>query len=149
MHIKRSRQTSHFSRQHILVLLFTMIAGNVFSQKVAVNGYVKDSSSGESLPYSNVYFGQLATGVASNQYGHFSVIVNKGNIEMVVSFAGYKSEIIKLNIQSDTTLNINLKAPTIEEVTVLGNRASNVGNDLNRTSIPMSRIKEMPPFLGE
>jgi len=149
MHIKRSWQTSHFRIPHFLVLLFTMIAGNVFSQKIAINGYVKDSSSGESLPYANVWFVQLTTGVAANQYGHFSGIVNKGNIEMVVSFAGYKSEIIKLNLQSDTTLNIYLKAPTIEEFTVLGNRTSNVGNDLNRTSIPMSRIKEMPPFLGE
>jgi len=114
-----------------------------------VNGYVKDSSSGESLPYSNVYFTKLATGVAANQYGHFSGIVNKGNIEMVVSFTGYKSEIVKLNLQNDTTLNIYLIAPLIEEVTILANQASNVGNDLNRTSIPMSRIKEMPPFLGE
>lgn len=149
MHIKRSRQTGHFSRQHFLVLLFILMAGNVFSQKIVVNGYVKDSSSGESLPYSNVNFVQLATGVAANQYGYFSGMVNKGNIEMVVSFSGYKSKIIKLNLQSDTTLNIYLQAPSIEEVTVVGNRSSNVGNDLNRTSIPMSRIKEMPPFLGE
>jgi len=134
---------------HFLVLLFTMIACNVFSQKVAVNGYVKDSSSGESLPYSNVYFTKLATGVAANQYGHFSGMVNKGNIEMVVSFVGYKSEIIKLNIQSDTTLTIYLEAPSIQEVTVSGKRVGNLGNELNRTSIPMSRIKEMPPFLGE
>lgn len=149
MHIKKSRHDSHFRIQHYLVLLLILFAGNVFSQKVAVNGYVKDSSSGESLPYSNVYFVQLATGVAANQYGHFSGIANKGNIEMVVSFAGYKSEIIKLNLQSDTTLSIYLEAPLIEEVTVLGNRDGNLGNDLNRTSIPMSRIKEMPPFLGE
>jgi len=131
--------------QYLLAILFTMIAGNIFSQKIAVNGYVKDSSSGESLPYSNVYFTKLATGVAANQYGHFSGMVNKGNIEMVVSFSGYKSEMLKFNIQSDTTLIFYLIAPSIGEVTV----ASNFGNDLNRTAIPMSRIKEMPPFLGE
>lgn len=140
---------SHFRIKNILVFLLILIVGNAFSQKFVVNGYVKDSSSGESLPYANVYFVQLSTGVAANQYGYFSGIVNSGNLEMVVSFAGYKSEIVKLNLQSDTTLNIYLDAPSIEEVTVLGNQASNVGNGLNRSSIPMSRIKEMPPFLGE
>jgi hypothetical protein len=68
---------------------------------------------------------------------------------MIVSFTGYKSEIIKLNLQHDTTLNINLKMPLIDEVIVLGNRTTNLGGDLNRVSIPMSRIKEIPPFLGE
>lgn len=149
MHIKRYRQISHFRMQYFLVLFFTMIVGNGFSQKVAVNGYVKDSSSGESLPYSNVWFVQLSTGVACNQYGHFSGIVNKGNVEMVVSFSGYKSEIVKLNLQKDTTLNIYLKPPSIDEVTVRANKVTTLGNDLNRSSIPMSRIKEMPPFLGE
>ncbi|MBA4409739.1 MAG: TonB-dependent receptor [Bacteroidota bacterium] len=149
MHKKRSRHDSHFRIQHYLVLLLILFAGNGFSQKIAVSGYVKDSSSGEFLPYSNVWFVQLATGVAANQYGYFSGIVKKGNIEMIVSFTGYKSEIVKLNLQSDTTLNIYLKAPSLGEVTILGNRASNFGSDLNRVSIPMSRIKEMPPFLGE
>ncbi len=139
----------HFRTQNFLILLLILFAGNVFSQKIAVNGYVKDSSSGESLPYANVYFVQLSTGVAANQYGYFSGIVNTGNIEMVVSFAGYKSEIVKLNLQRDTNLNIFLEAPSIEEVTVLGNQATNLGTELNRSSIPMSRIKEMPPFLGE
>jgi outer membrane cobalamin receptor len=134
---------------YFLVLLFILIAGSSFSQKITVNGYVKDSTSGELLPYSNVWFVQLATGVAANQYGYFSGIVKKGNLEIIVSFTGYKSEIIKLNLQCDTTLNIYLKAPLLGEVTILGNRVSNFGNDLNRTSIPMARIKEMPPFLGE
>lgn len=147
--IKRLKYTSHFRMKYSLFLLFTIIAGTVFSQKIAVSGYVRDSSSGESLPYSNVYFTKLATGVAANQYGYFSGIVKKGNIEMIVSFTGYKSEIITFNLQRDTTLNIYLKAPSLGEVTVLGKSASNFGSDLNRTSIPMSRIKEMPPFLGE
>lgn len=148
-HIKKVKHTSYSLIQYSLALLFTTIAVNAFSQKIAINGYVKDSSSGESLPYSNINFVRQTTGVAANQYGYFSAMINKGNIEMVVSFTGYKPDTLRLNIQRDTTLTITLKAPSIEEITVRANRSLIGGNDLNRTSIPMSRIKEMPPFLGE
>lgn len=149
MHIKRSRQTSLFRMQHILVLIFTIIVGNAFSQKIAVNGYVKDSSSGESLPYATVYFPTLSTGVTANQYGYFSGLVNPGKVEMVVSYVGYEPEKIALYLKADTTINFLLNPPSIDEVTVRANKVTNLGNELNRTSIPMSRIKEMPPFLGE
>ena len=126
-----------------------MIAGNAFSQKIAVNGYVKDSSSGESLPYATVYFPQLSTGVTANQYGYFSGLVNPGKVEMVVSYVGYEPEKTSIYLKADTTLQFLLKPPSIDEVTVRANKVTNLGNELNRTSIPMSRIKEMPPFLGE
>lgn len=132
-----------------LVVLLTTFAGNVFSQKIAVNGYVKDSSSGESLPYATVYFPMLSTGVTANQYGYFSGLVNPGKVEMVVSYVGYEPETLALYLKTDTTINFLLNPPSIDEVTVRANKVTNLGNELNRTSIPMSRIKEMPPFLGE
>lgn len=132
-----------------LVVLLTTFAGNVFSQKIAVNGYVKDSSSGESLPYATVYFPMLSTGVTANQYGYFSGLVYPGKVEMLVSYVGYEPEKITLYLKADTTINFLLKPPSIDEVTVRANKVTNLGNELNRTSIPMSRIKEMPPFLGE
>lgn len=146
---QRLKQPSHFRIQPFLVVLFTILACNAFSQKIAVSGYVKDISSGESLPYATVYFPTLSTGITANQYGYFSGLVNPGNVEMVFSYVGYKPETMMLNINADTTLNFLLNPPSLAEVTVHGNRNSTLGSELNRTSIPMSPIKEIPPFLGE
>lgn len=135
--------------KYLLVLIFSGLLFAATAQKVVVKGYVKDYFSGETLPYSTVYCRQISTGIVANQYGHFSGMVNKGKVELIVSFVGYRPDTLRLNIQRDTTLNINLKTPSIEEVTIKANRASIGGNDLSRISIPISRIKEMPPFLGE
>lgn len=137
------------TRYYFLVLLFTMIAVDVFSQKITINGYVKDSSSGESLPYATVYFPQFSTGVTANQFGYFSGLANRGKVEIVVSYVGYKPETTTFYLKADTTLRFNLKSPSLEEVTVRASKVTNTGSELSRTTIPMSRIKEMPPFLGE
>lgn len=132
-----------------LLVFLTAVAGNIFSQKIVINGYVKDASSGESLPYATVYFPALSTGVIANQYGYFSSLVQPGKVEVGASFVGYKTETLTLRLNADTTLQFFLKPPSIDEVNVRANKVTTLGNELNRTSIPMARIKEMPPFLGE
>lgn len=126
-----------------------MIAGNVFSQKITINGYVTDFYSGESLPYATVYFPKLSTGTTANQYGYFTGLVSAGKVEMVVSYVGYESQTKIFYLNSDTTFHFLLNPPSLKEVTIRGRKVTNLGNELNRTSIPMSRIKEIPPFLGE
>lgn len=132
-----------------LLVFLTAVAGNIFSQKIVINGYVKDASSGESLPYATIYFPALSTGVTANQYGYFSGMAQPGKVEVVASFVGYKTETLTLRLNTDTTLQFFLKPPSIDEVIVRANKVTTLGNELNRTSIPMARIKEMPPFLGE
>ena len=58
-------------------------------QKFTISGYVKDASNGESSIGANVYVKELLKGGNTNQYGFYSITVEKGTYHIVVSYVDY------------------------------------------------------------
>ena len=98
----------------ILILIFTFLLylGTATAQeKFTLNGYVKDSLTGETLIGANIAVKEEGRGVATNQYGFFSITLAKGNYQLLVSFVGYQPKQIEVNFNDNKTLNV-LLAPT-------------------------------------
>ncbi|GAA5025802.1 collagen-binding protein [Marivirga lumbricoides] len=126
----------------------------VFSQKVSVSGYIKEASSGESLIGATVIdAANPSVGQVSNVYGYYSLQLEPGAYTLRVSFVGYKPKEVKVDLNSDATINFELEEETssLEEVVVSARR-----KDENVSSVKMSterlqieRIKSIPALFGE
>src|SRR5947208_16298407 len=92
----------------LLPFIFLYINCVYAQQKFTLNGYIKDSLSGETLISANVTVKEEGRGVTSNQYGFFSLTLAKGNYRLQVSYVGYVTKLIGANFESNKTINVLL-----------------------------------------
>ncbi len=131
---------------------FSGLAG--FAQtRFTLNGYVKDSLSGESVIGATVAINGQSKGVTSNQYGFYSITLEEGDYLIQVSHVSYASKLISLKLHSNQSLNFDLisKSPLINEVVVYSKkRDGNVKNaQMGRIDLSMNQVKAIPAFMGE
>jgi len=133
--------------------LTTLFNKGIAQKRFTINGYVRDLSTGESLIGASVSIKSNTKGITTNQYGFYSITVNEGFYTIVTTFVGYKSEIINLDIHSDTALNISLVSGQnlSEEVIVTSKKRDNNVNtaQMSKIVLPIEQIKSVPAFLGE
>ena len=76
-----------------LSLFFSIFFFSLFGQeKYTLSGYVKDNETGEFLIGATIYLKENLKGVSTNQYGFYSLTVDKGNYSIVYSFLGLTSQ---------------------------------------------------------
>jgi hypothetical protein len=136
----------------LLLLFFLHIRCMYAQEKFTLNGYVKDSLSGETLIGANIML-QGGKGVTSNQYGFFSLTLAKGIYQLQVSYVGYASKFIDVNFESNKTINILLipLSSYLNNVTVTtGKRESNTKSaQMGKVDLSINTVKSLPSFLGE
>jgi len=139
----------------IPLLLFVFFLNSyVFSQeKYTISGYVKDEETGESLIGANVYIKETLKGISTNQYGFYSLTVDKGKHILVASYIGYESKEIEINLTKSTKINFVMAPVTVttDVVVITGEREDkNVkSTDMGTVDFKVERIKTLPAFLGE
>ena len=139
----------------ILISLFIIFSTfSVFSQqKYTISGYVKDSKTGESLIGANVYVKETMKGSTTNQYGFYSITVDKGDYEFVVTYVGYALYSKKINLDKNIKDNISLseKVVTTKEVVITSDREdrNTKSSSMGTVNFDVEKIKTLPAFLGE
>lgn len=145
-----------------LVVLLSLFPLLVFSQnkpaspsgRITLNGYVRDSLSGELIIGATITINGQGKGVASNQYGFYSITLEPGNYSVSITHVSYISKSFEINFDKDKSLNFDLvpKSSAISEVVVYTNRRrdANVKNaEMGKIDLSIGRIKNIPAFLGE
>ena len=144
-------------RQRITVLLLLFFPLALCAQSksgVSVSGTIKDKKSGETLTGATIGFvGHPGLGVATNAYGFYSITMPEGIYTMIVSFSGYATDTIRLELRQNTVLNRSLDAANsqLEQVVVTSSRKT---DNILRTPVGLQRlsvedIKDVPVLLGE
>jgi hypothetical protein len=87
-----------------IVLLLSLFS---FSQGT-VSGTIKDSETGLPLEGASVFAQNTTRGTLSDKEGAFKLYLEKGGYEIVVSFTGYMSKTINLELTGDRTFNLQL-----------------------------------------
>ena len=122
-------------------------------KRYTINGYIKDAGSGETLIGATVSVNGNVKGITSNNFGFYSITLNEGEYTIVSSFVGYQSQVINLNLNKDTSLNINLLSGTnlSQEVVVTSRKRDNnvKSAQMGKLTLPIEQIKAVPAFLGE
>lgn len=117
------------------------------------SGYVRDTANGEDLVGSTLYVPELKKGTATNEYGFFSLSLPEGNYQLQVSYVGFATKTIRIDLKKSLSMNIGLGTASVqtEEVIVTTDRADrNVrSTEMSRAELSAERIKSLPVVLGE
>src|ERR1700712_3626755 len=88
-----------------LTLLLTTASLSA-QDKFTINGYIKDSLTGETLIGANLNIKSEGKGIVSNQYGFYSITLKKGMYEALCSFVGYQPKEITIDLSGNLQQNI-------------------------------------------
>ncbi len=124
----------------------------VSAQEFQISGFVKDEKSGEALINAHIMNIDSRQGTITNSYGFFSLVATGPHINLNISYVGYKTKRLHLELLKDTTIQILLEtANQVAEVEVSAN--TNEANSLKRTTgnlfLTGRELETIPGLFGE
>lgn len=141
----------------LLFLCFGPVAQNLETkqrgrQKFTISGYVEDAGNSEKLIGATVFVTSSLEGTAANVYGFYSITLPAGQYEISYSYVGYATKIIKLELDKNLRINVNLEVSNqLEEIEIEASAYTKIQNrtQMSMNEISMRQIKSLPVFLGE
>ncbi len=135
-----------------LFVWFLLTATRVLAQdKYTVNGYVRDSISGESIISATITINGKA--VNSNPYGFYSLTLLPGEYDLTVSHVSYITTSFKIRLEKNIEQNVFLlpKSSALNEVIVFSKKKdANVRNaQMGKIDLSIGQIRSIPAFMGE
>jgi outer membrane receptor protein involved in Fe transport len=115
-----------------------------------VSGIIRDANSGEVLPYANISVKDEVRGASTNMEGEYELPLSPGNYELLVSYVGYKTETVTVElIDKYVQLNINLISTGVllQEVSVYAATETNnpTVSSISLQSKEMEKISSVFP----
>lgn len=136
-----------------LLVVISTITSVLSQDKFTISGYVNDNNNGEALPGATIYIEGTNTGTMSNNYGFYSLSLDKGNYNIIVSYIGYERFRKEVSLTKDTELNIELKSNSkqLSAVEVKGRaKDANVKSDeMSVMKMDIKEINKVPALMGE
>jgi hypothetical protein len=115
-------------------------------------GYVKDVGTGEPLIGALVYIDNPRIGVATDQYGYYSLTIPKGRHELLLKCIGYKDTKRQIILYNQGKLDIEMLEDIIplKEVIIEAEKDINIsGMQMGLDKLDAQSMKKVPPILGE
>ncbi len=92
------------------VVLLQMFYYPAFAQqRYKIQGRVLGASTGDPIPFANVYLNNASTGTTTNFQGYYLIETNKLTDSLIVSYIGYVSISIPVEISASQTINFQLE----------------------------------------
>ena len=129
-----------------IFILFYQLTLNAQST-YTISGYVNDSISGEDLIGASVIIYSKNLGIATNNYGFYSLTLPQGDYIIEYSYVGYSIKKISVSLTENIKKNISLSnsAYTIESVLVTADK-NEISTQCKRMSL--KQIDETPTSFG-
>ena len=124
-------------------------------KKWTISGFAEDSETGERLINASVYDRISQQGTTSNEYGFFSLTLEEGPVDLMVSYIGFATAIRNIDLQSDRSLQIGLRPTlTLEEVVISAQALRPESLDVPVYQAPhelldLNQLSKMPTLGGE
>lgn len=138
-------------RRFIFFLLFFGSLIVSAQNKFTIHGFVKDSTNGESVIGATISIN--GKNIESNQYGFYSITLNQGEYDVLVSHVSYVTQVFRISLNKNIVQNIFMlpKSTALNEVVVYSRRRDeNIRNaQMGKIDLSISQIKNIPSFLGE
>lgn len=124
------------------------------NQGYTISGTIKDAETGETLLGANVIVVGESKGATTNEYGFYSLTLPRGNYTLQISYLGYISQDLALDLNNDIKRNFELQPSSnaLDEVVVTSDtkNKSQVRNVLSGVNnLKVADIKQLPAFFGE
>lgn len=136
---------------YLSLILFSVSA--IGQEKVTLNGYINELSSGESLIGATVYVKELGIGATTNEYGFYSITLDPGTYNFEFAYLGFQNSNYEINLETSQRLDVDLSemAAEIEEIIITAEAEDrNVSDvEMSTNKLDAATIKKMPTLLGE
>jgi len=143
-------------KKTVLFFCLSLISLAAISQnKQTLSGYITDANSGEALIGANFYIPSLTSGTTSNIYGFYSLTIEQGVYQVIISYLGYETQFKQIDLANNLELTIQLapQSTTIGEVVISESRIKAKENVeravMGVIDISPKLIKEIPVLAGE
>ncbi len=115
-----------------------------------LNGFIREQESLEPLPYARIMILGSRRGAVANQYGYFSLMVERLPVKLQISHLGYKMDTLCVSEMPEAPLELNLKPKdlALEAVQIEAESMIEIA-DAGRMVLGPEYIKSVPTFLGE
>jgi hypothetical protein len=132
--------------------LFFFLFG-VAQERVVMSGYVRDSTSNESIIGATISIEGLTAGITTNLYGFYSVTLNAGTFRVTVSHIGYESYTTEMQLNKNKTVNFKLlpRITQTKEIIIRSDkREQNIKTaQMGKFEFNITSIKNVPALAGE
>lgn len=120
-------------------------------EKAILSGYIKEAKTGEPVVGASVFRKSPLIGVTTDPFGYYSIILNKGRVDIYVNSIGMKPAKRQIDLHSDGELNIELQDALIslKEVVVTAEKSEVDGLQTGFANLNIKTIKQMPTAMGE
>jgi len=115
-------------------------------------GYVKNAKSGEGIIGASVYNPDTKIGIATDQFGYYSLTLPKGRQTLVIKGLGMKDTRRKIVLYADGKLNIEMQeqVTSLKEVKISAEKVANVRSvEMGVNKLDIKSIKQIPTAFGE
>ncbi|MBN2090965.1 TonB-dependent receptor [candidate division KSB1 bacterium] len=137
----------------LLFLLMLPVLLFAAREKGSINGYLKDKTTGEPLPFANVMLKGTHLGAASDVHGYYVLNgIPPGKYTLFVSMMGYESieKEVMIHVGSELRINFEVEIKAIEGeevvVTAESQRFKEVV-EISHTNISFKEIRSTPSFI--
>ncbi|MCT4589516.1 MAG: TonB-dependent receptor [Carboxylicivirga sp.] len=131
-----------------------LLATNLSAQHYTLSGELKDSKTGETLLGANIVDLISKKGTCANEYGFYSLELPGGTRKISVSFIGYTTRTLELDLKENKRLDIEL-LPDDNELSEIVIRAGEKSNSqvesvlMGAVNLKPKEIEKIPVLLGE
>jgi hypothetical protein len=127
-------------------------SGTTNGGTASIAGYIKDSKTGEPIIGGLVYIENPRIGVASDQFGYYSLTLPKGQHEIKLQSLGYKDTKRNIMLHGDGKLDIEMTEDIVplKEVVIESEKDINIsGLQMGLNKLDVQALKKVPPIMGE
>jgi hypothetical protein len=118
--------------------------------RFTIQGIVAIGGSAETLMGTNIFAINHKEGTYSNEQGIFSLTLPQGRTRISISFVGFHSDTLSINLQRDTFLRIVLHRESREiEGVVIPAAMQSEGMSIGKYSFDLDQLQRMPKIGGE
>ncbi|TWI97065.1 TonB-dependent receptor-like protein [Mucilaginibacter frigoritolerans] len=125
---------------------------NITPGNSVLSGYIRDIKSGEAVVGASIYLPSTKAGVATDQFGYYSITMPRGRNILVIRGLGMRDTRRQIILYTDGKLNIELQEQvnTLKEVKISADKVANVRSaELGVSKLTIATIKQIPAAFGE
>lgn len=127
------------TQNRFLICLFLVS----FSITAQIKGVVKDSISGEPIPYVNIWVENENIGTTSEENGEFTISSTEKNKNLIFSALGFEKKIMKASIA--VLVNLKPMAYQLDEVVISEDRLETKEIEIGKTKNPIRQAFDNGP----
>ncbi len=117
-----------------------------------LSGYVRDIKSGEAVVGASIYVAGTKSGVATDQFGYFTMSMSRGRHILNIRGLGMRDTRRQIILYTDGKLTIEMQEQvnSLKEVKISADKVANVRSvNLGVTRLDIKDIKQIPTAFGE